>query len=240
MTAEERIIIALDFASLEETRRFLTRLGPFRGKLKVGLELFVREGLGALDALHRADRSIFLDLKYHDIPNTVAGALRSAFHPSIGLTTIHLAGGAGMIRSAVDAVGAQEQAGAEGGVLLLGVTVLTSMDEEQLCGVGVMGDVAGQVLRLADVGFQNGLRGFVASPQEICALRKRFGSEITIVTPGVRPAGAALNDQRRTMTPGEAVAAGADFLVVGRPITGAGDPREALAAIVADIESVAG
>lgn len=192
---------------------------------KVGLELFTRGGPGVLDQIREAAGSggcrLFLDLKLHDIPNTVAGAVRSAAALGVDLLTLHLGGGGAMVRAAV--------AAAPAGLDLLGVSVLTSSDAATLREIGVVDEVEAQVLRLAALGVENGLTGVVASPLETAALRQRFGGGLRIVTPGVRPADRTgpPDDQRRVMTPGDAIRAGADYLVVGRPISGQPDPRAA-------------
>ena len=204
------------------------------GFYKIGLELFTRCGPGIIDRIKTAASAsngetgrIFLDLKLHDIPNTVAGAVRSATALNVDMLTVHLSGGGPMLRAA---------AGASGNLLLLGVSVLTSSDEATLRETGVGGTVEEQVVRLAQLGVDNGLRGVVASPHEIRSLRARFGAGLTIVTPGVRPAWAGGgDDQRRVMTPLEAVEAGADYLVIGRPITAQGDPAAAVARITDEI-----
>ncbi|MDQ3199281.1 MAG: orotidine-5'-phosphate decarboxylase, partial [Verrucomicrobiota bacterium] len=169
---------------------------------------------------------IFLDLKLHDIPNTVGRAVESAGSLGVEMFTIHLSGGRTMIEAAVEAAPTE--------MLLLGVTVLTSSDESTLRETGVTSSVEEQVMRLAQLGADYGVGGLVASPLELVALRRALGAEIKIVTPGIRPAGAAANDQKRATTPAEALKAGADFLVIGRPITAAPDPRAALEQIVAD------
>jgi len=173
---------------------------------------------------------VFLDVKFHDIPNTVAGAVRAAGTLGVAMLTLHAAGGAAMLRAALAASEASERP-----PLLLGVTVLTSLDEADLTATGLAGSALDQVLRLADLAVSCGLRGLVCAPQEITALRARFGREVTLVVPGIRPASSTTADQKRTMSPGQAIAAVADLLVVGRPITAAPDPRAAALTIAAEI-----
>lgn len=226
MCAEQKIIVALDFDSGAEVDVLLKRLPAVRW-VKVGLQLFVREGAPLIARLKAQGLRVFLDLKFHDIPNTVAGAVRSAGALGVDMTTIHLVGGSRMIRSAVEA--------SEGQLLVLGVSVLTSMADEDLRETGVALNPKEQALHLAAMGCTVGLPGVVASPHEAAELRARFGPDLKIVTPGVRLPGDAAGDQRRIMTPGQAVAAGADWLVVGRPITQAADPAAAFARVADDI-----
>ncbi len=218
--------------------RLIERLGDAIAFYKVGLELFTHcgpEGTRRIRAAIRAANpergGLFLDLKFHDIPNTVAGAVRSAAALEADLLTIHLGGGGRMIAAAA--------AEAPAGTLILGVSVLTSSDEGTLRETGVADTVNAQVLRLARLGVENGLRGIVASPHETAPLRREFGRALTIVTPGVRPAWSGGDDQRRTMTPSEAVRAGSDYLVIGRPITASADPREAAARIIEELADAA-
>ena len=217
-----------------EAVRLVRQLSGVINFYKIGLELFTRCGPGIISEVRAAAEGpcrIFLDLKLHDIPNTVRHAVRAAAALKIDLLTVHLSGGGAMLRAAADEAGDN--------LLLLGVSVLTSSDEATLRETGVAGSVEGQVLRLAALGVESGLRGVVASPLEIGALRGRFGDDLTIVTPGVRPASANAvpDDQRRVLTPGEAVKAGADFLVIGRPITAQPDPGLAAQAIVEEIDA---
>lgn len=232
LAAKGKIIVPLDVAGVAEAVRLVRELAGIITFYKVGLELFTRCGPGVVEEVRAAAGGgcrIFLDLKLHDIPNTVRHAVRAAAALGVDLLTVHLAGGGAMLRAAASE--------ATGNLRLLGVSVLTSSDEATLRETGVEGSVEAQVLRLASLGFEGGLRGVVASPLEIQALRTRFGAELTIVTPGVRPAsaGGAADDQRRVLTPGQAVRAGADFLVIGRPITAQSHPRAAAQAIVDEI-----
>ena len=228
--AKEKIMVALDAPDATAARRLLDELGDAVTWVKVGLQLFTSEGPDIVREVRERGHKVFLDLKLHDIPNTVREAVLSIGKLGVDMTTIHLSGGNTMIRAAVEA-------SKESSLLILGVTVLTSMNESDLRGTGVERTPAEQVKRLVDLGFPVGLRGVVCSPHEIVPLREAFGSTLTIVTPGVRPVGAALGDQQRVMTPSEAIMAGASHLVIGRPITGAASPREAALAIAAEIET---
>jgi len=221
-----RIIVALDLPTRATALEMARALSPHPGFFKIGLQLFIAAGPEIIRAVHDLGSRIFLDLKLHDIPNTVGRAVESAASLGAEMLTIHLSGGREMIEAAVQAAPPE--------MLLLGVTVLTSSNDETLRETGVFANVEEQVLRLAKLGVESGLRGFVASPHELPALRRAHGSEIKIVTPGIRPAGTAPNDQKRALTPAEALRAGADYLVIGRPITGAADPRAALEKIAAD------
>ena len=230
----DRIIIALDVPTKEEGLALAGRLKDAR-TFKVGLELFTAEGPALFRKLKALRKDVFLDLKLHDIPNTVSGAVRSAFRHGVQMMTIHTSGGREMM---VQAAGTARQAASEAGrpkPLLLGVTVLTSLKGADLEAVGQPADVASQVLRLAGLAKAAGLDGVVCSPQEIEVLRREFGPELIIVTPGIRPVWAAAQDQKRIMTPAEAVAKGADYLVIGRPITGAPSPNEAFLRIVEEL-----
>lgn len=224
---KDKIILPLDVPDAAAAVALVRKVAGTVGFYKVGLELFTRCGPGVIDEIRRTAEAegqagrIFLDLKLHDIPNTVAGAVRSAGNLGVDLLTVHLSGGGAMLRAAV--------AEAPPSLRLLGVSVLTSSDEDTLREAGVNDSVETQVLRLAALGWESGLCGVVASPLEIRVLRERFGRELLIVTPGVRPVqGSGLpDDQRRVLTPGAAIRAGADHLVVGRPIYGQPDPRQA-------------
>lgn len=234
--AKDKIILPLDVADEDAALRFVGQLAGTLTFFKVGLELFTRCGPGVIDNIRRAAREaggaevrIFLDLKLHDIPNTVAGAVRAAAALEVDFLTVHLAGGAAMLRAAVAAAGPR--------LLLLGVSVLTSSDAATLAETGVAGSVEDQVLRLAALGTESSLRGIVASPHEAGVLRARFGPDVTLVVPGVRPGNGAADDQRRVMTPRQALEAGADYLVIGRPITAQRDPRAAAEEIVHDLET---
>jgi orotidine-5'-phosphate decarboxylase len=226
--AKEKIIVALDAPDTAAALALADGLGDAVRWVKVGLQLFTAEGPAIVRTLKERGYRVFLDLKIHDIPNTAREAVHSAVALGVDMTTIHLSGGRKMVTEAVRA--------AQGSPLLvLGVTVLTSFDDAELAGIGVLRPAAEQVETLVDLGVTCGLRGVVCSPQEIALLRARHGADLTIVTPGVRPAGAATDDQQRVMTPAAAVAAGASHLVIGRPITGAASPSAAAEAITREL-----
>lgn len=225
-----RIIPALDTGDLAKAEALAAALTGRCGVLKVGLELFCAAGGPAVAAIAR-HAPVFLDLKLHDIPNTVAGALRSLLPLRPAMVTLHAGGGPAMIAAARAEA---EKAGAAR-PMLLAVTVLTSMDAAALAATGIADTPAQQVLRLARMAVAAGADGLVCSPQEAALLRAELGPGPALVVPGVRPTGSAVGDQARIATPAEAVAAGADWIVVGRPITGAPDPAEAAAAIAASI-----
>jgi len=227
---EDRLIIALDSPDASAAMCLAGQLAGTCRWVKVGLELYISAGQAVVDSLLGAGFKVFLDLKLHDIPNTVAGAVRSAAASGASMLTVHTLGGPAMLAAA-------QKAATEvpGGPLLLGVTILTSMDAAQLSAVGIAGSPAQAVERLASMGQQAGLSGFVCSPEEVANLRKKLGPKVKLVTPGIRPAGAAAGDQSRIATPGDALKAGADFLVVGRPITQAADPLAAARAILAEM-----
>lgn len=226
--SNEKIIVALDAPDRDAALRLLEPLAGLGCIVKIGLQLFTALGPAFVREVRASGAKVFLDLKFHDIPNTAREAVHSATKLDVQMTTIHLAGGPEMVSGAVAAAGPD-------GPLVLGVTVLTSMDESALAATGVPRSPAEQVLHLAKMGVANGLRGVVASPHEITVLRETFGTSLRIVTPGVRPAGSDAGDQRRVMTPREAMARGADHLVIGRPITGASSPRDAFLRIAAEI-----
>jgi len=225
------IFCAIDTAELPAARKLVTAL---RGavNLKLGLEFFVANGPQAVREV-AGKTPLFLDLKLHDIPNTVAGAVRAAAALRPMLLTIHAAGGPAMMRAAAEA--AKEAARGQQRTKLLGVTVLTSLDDDDLERVGQRGPASEQALRLALLARDNGLDGVVCSPLEVAALRERCGKDFLLVVPGIRVVGGAIGDQKRVMTPKDAIAAGADYLVIGRPITGAPDPAAAARAMLASL-----
>jgi orotidine-5'-phosphate decarboxylase len=229
--AKEKIIVALDMPDSLSALRLVDDLDDAICWFKVGLQLFTAEGPAMVKTLKERRLKVFLDLKLHDIPNTTREAIRSAVSLGADMATIHLSGGGRMVQGAVEAAAGSP-------LLVLGVTVLTSFDEAGLRGIGVLRTPEEQVAELVALGRQFGLRGVVCSPREITLLRSRFGDSLTIVTPGVRPAGSASDDQQRVMTPADAIRAGADRLVIGRPITTAKSPREAAQRIADEIESV--
>jgi orotidine-5'-phosphate decarboxylase len=224
--AADKIIVALDVPSKKEALRLVDQLRDRISFFKIGLQLYTAEGPGIVRAILGTGAKVFLDLKLHDIPNTVANAVEAAGALGVQMLTLHLSGGTGMVRAAV--------AAKQTGVSLLGVTVLTSADDETLEETGVSASVSDQVLRLARLGVKNGIDGIVASPREIKMLRTEFHNKIRIVVPGIRPGGSAAGDQKRTMTPRESFDAGADYLVIGRPITGHPSPPEAVDRILSE------
>jgi orotidine-5'-phosphate decarboxylase len=224
------VVVAIDRPDLASALALATRLDPALCRLKVGMELFTAAGPAAVEALQKQGFEVFLDLKFHDIPNTVAGACRSAAALGVWMINVHAGGGPRMLAAAADAV-----ASASRPPILVGVTVLTSMDETELAAVGVAAEPATQVLRLATACADAGLNGVVCSPLEIGPLRTALGREFVLVTPGIRSPGDAPDDQRRTLAPAAALDAGADYLVIGRPITGAADPLAALQGIVTSL-----
>jgi orotidine-5'-phosphate decarboxylase len=226
-SGRDRICAAVDFPSWREAEPFARAVAPEVGMLKVGLELFAAEGPPVVRAAEALGRPVFLDLKLHDIPNTVEGAARSAASSGASLLTVHAAGGDEMVRAAVR--------GAAGRVRILAVTVLTSLDDEALSRIGLAGPAAEAVLRLARLAVGAGADGIVCSPHEVAAVRRAVGHGPLLVVPGVRPAGAARGDQARVATPAEAVAAGADVVVIGRPLREGGDPAGAARAIAATL-----
>jgi len=228
--ARKRLIVALDVPDAASAFELVSQLEKNCQWFKVGLELFVAAGPAVIEPLVARGHSIFLDLKLFDIPNTVAGAVRSAASLGVKMLTLHTAGGPAMLTAAQDAL-----EGVAEPPQLLAVTVLTSMDRSQVNAVGLGRSPAEQVELLARMGLEVGMRGFVCSPQEVGRLRKITGPEGVLVIPGIRPAGAAIGDQKRVATPAEALRLGASYLVVGRPITQAADPAAAAEAILTEM-----
>ena len=231
------IVVALDVDTAAEALAIATRLRGTVGMFKVGKQLFTATGRSVVQDLIAMGEEVFLDLKFHDIPNTVAMAGIEAARMGVRIFNLHALGGSEMMRTTVDCV---SNACLREGIarpMILGVTVLTSHSQDSLTEVGIDHPIADEVVRLASLCAQAGIDGVVASPLEIGPIRAAVESpDFVILTPGVRPAGAALNDQRRVMTPGEAIRAGANFLVIGRPITAAPDPLAAASSILAEIE----
>jgi orotidine-5'-phosphate decarboxylase len=224
MKRKTEIIVALDTGSRE---RALALVRGLRGQVslfKVGLELFAAAGPAVIRDIKGLGAEVFLDLKFHDIPNTVARAAAEAARLGVALLDLHLSGGAAMARRAVDEVEAVCSLNRIRRPAIVGITVLTSLGDDSLPPLGIQHSVQEQVLSLASLGKEAGLDGVVASPRELAALRAKFGPEFVLITPGIRPEGSPADDQVRTLTPREAVEAGADYLVIGRPITGAENP----------------
>lgn len=228
MTAPARIFCAVDTGNLEAALKLAKRLSGLPLHFKLGLEFFNAQGIAGVEKFRAAigdAPEIFLDLKLHDIPNTVAGAVKSALHAKPQFITIHASGGSAMMKAAVEA--------AAGKTKILAVTVLTNLDEKDLTSVGQSTPVGDQVLRLATLAKEQGAAGVICSPHEISLLRRNLGPDFLLVVPGIRPAEASKGDQKRTLTPEEAIALGASYLVVGRPITEASDPVEAARRLLA-------
>lgn len=234
MSIEPRVIVALDFATAQPALAFADRVQPQLCKLKVGKELFVAEGPRLVEQLVGRGFDVFLDLKFHDIPNTVAQACKTAAALGVWLTNVHASGGLKMMAAAREAL-----EGLSRRPKLIAVTVLTSMDAEQLHGIGIQASPRDQVSRLAHLTKEAGLDGVVCSAQEAAMLRGDLGRDFMLVTPGIRPAGSGSDDQSRIMTPASAMQAGADYLVIGRPITQAADPVAVLQTINTEIAGVA-
>lgn len=225
------IIVALDYASQRDAYEFVDRIDPQRCRLKVGKEMFTLFGPQLVNDLQQRGFEVFLDLKFHDIPNTTARAVAAAAELGVWMVNVHASGGARMMQAAKEALlpyGADAP-------LLIAVTVLTSMDEDDLRGLGITLSPAEQAERLAVLTQQCGLDGVVCSAHEAARLKQRCGAAFQLVTPGIRPAGSAAGDQRRIMTPEQAKLAGVDYMVIGRPITQSSDPAQTLNAILATL-----
>jgi orotidine-5'-phosphate decarboxylase len=221
MQSRDRLIVAIDRSSRDEILRLADSLRGVAGVFKIGLQAFVANGPAIVRELVERGEKVFLDLKIHDIPNTAKNAAVEAAALGAAMVTVHAAGGLPMLQAC---------AGAK--TLVLGVTILTSLDDAEVRRIGFSGPALENAVRVARLAQQAGLRGVVASPEEIEAIRQACGPELTLVVPGIRPEGSEAGDQRRTKTPAAAIAAGADYIVVGRPITDARDPRAAASAIV--------
>ncbi len=232
LAPRDRLIVALDLPSAE-ARQVVQTLGEAISTYKIGKQLFTAEGPGIVRDLVASGRKVFLDLKFHDIPNTVGAAVRSAGELGVSMLTVHASGGSKMLKAAVEAAGQSASR-----PMILAVTVLTSLADADLQEIGISGNVLSQVLRLGALARSAGCSGLVASAHEARELRRKLGDGFEIVTPGVRPAGAAVGDQARVLTPAEAIQAGATRLVVGRPITEASNPADAAQQILAEIEDV--
>jgi len=228
MTPRDRLIVALDVADTATARAMVDRLAGHVGMFKVGSQIFTAAGPDFVREVIARGEKVFLDLKFHDIPHTVAGAVSSAGQLGVSLVDVHALGGKEMLEAAVGALPAM-------GIRLLAITILTSHKEETLGTIGIGGSVADSVRRLAALAKDAGADGVVASPQEVALVREACGRDFLIVTPGIRPAGSSRGDQSRTATPAAAVASGADYIVVGRPILEAHDPAAAADAIVREL-----
>ncbi|HFD91850.1 MAG TPA: orotidine-5'-phosphate decarboxylase [Gammaproteobacteria bacterium] len=231
--AQNRIIIALDFPSAQAALELVDRLDPRLCRLKVGKELFTRCGPALVRELTGRGYDVFLDLKYHDIPNTVAAACRAAADLGAWMVNVHALGGRAMMSAAREAL-----EGAAQRPLLIAVTILTSLGDRELAEIGLQGGARENALRLAVLAREAGLDGVVCSAHEARGIKSRCGQDFLCVTPGVRPAGAGRQDQKRVATPSEAMALGADYLVVGRPVTAAAEPARALNDILKETEGV--
>ena len=230
-----RLVVALDCADFQAADAIVQRLDPALCRVKIGKELFTGAGPSCIESWRGRGFDVFLDLKYHDIPNTVAAACRVAADLGVWMLTVHALGGRRMLEAAAAALAEKRDR-----PLLAAVTVLTSLEDRDLAEVGVDLPVAELGPRLAALARECGCDGAVCSAREAARMRQRFGDAFLLVTPGIRPAGADRDDQRRTVTPSEAIDAGADYLVVGRPITAAADPAAALRSLVAELESARG
>ena len=233
MTAQNhdpKIVVALDFAEAKQALAFVDRIDPTLCRVKVGKELFTAEGPRFVEELVKRDFGVFLDLKFHDIPNTVAKACEAAARLGVWMLNVHASGGRAMMEAARNAVDKSSKR-----PLLIAVTVLTSMDQAALNEIGIPGNVQDQVLRLALLTEQSGLDGVVCSAQEAALLRQHVHQDFCLVTPGIRPTAANKDDQSRVVTPADALQQGSSYLVIGRPITQAADPLQALHSIIEEI-----
>jgi orotidine-5'-phosphate decarboxylase len=228
--ARNPVFVAIDTPDLNRALALARAVAPHVGGLKIGLEFITAQGPEGIRAIMAAGLPVFADTKFHDIPNTVAGAAREIARLGVAMFNLHAAGGAAMLRAAREAASSVSPSTA-----LLAVTVLTSMDEDDLAPIGQSGPLAAQVVRLARLAQGAGLDGIVCSAREIAAVRKACGPDFLVVVPGIRPKGSDIADQRRVMTPAEAARAGADILVIGRPITAAADPAKAARDILAEL-----
>ncbi len=229
-----RVIVALDYADQQDALAMAERLDPNRCRVKVGKELFTRSGPAVVEALHSKGFEVFLDLKFHDIPNTTAKAVRAAAEMGVWMVNVHASGGRRMMETAREEL---EQVNGSN-TLLIAVTVLTSMERSDLADIGLDIEPLEHVKRLAQLTERSGLHGVVCSAQEVAPLRETIGQDFKLVTPGIRPADAEVGDQKRIMTPADALTAGSDYLVIGRPITRAASPVEALQRIETEVQSV--
>ena len=235
MTTANPIIVALDTQEVEEATTIAREVMGHVGAVKLGLEFFTANGAAGVRQITQLGVPLFLDLKFHDIPNTVAKAIAATAGMNMFMMTVHTSGGRAMLQAAMDASDRVAQATGKERPLVIGVTLLTSLDQDDITILGFREKLQDQVLRLADLAQSAGLDGVVCSPFEIAPIRKACGDELTLVVPGIRPEGAHAGDQKRIMTPKDALDRGADYLVIGRPITGAADRASAAAAIAAGL-----
>jgi len=233
MSTHSHIIVALDYADEKSAMELVNKLEPGSCRLKVGKEMFTRFGPKFVETLSAKGFDVFLDLKFHDIPNTVAGACAAACDLGVWMVNVHASGGRRMMEAAKEAIDKSSHQ-----PLLIAVTILTSLDADDIHEIGYQGSPAENVQSLASLTQQSGLDGVVCSPKEVGSLRKSFAEDFVLVTPGIRPAGSAADDQRRTMTPAEAIQAGSSYLVMGRPITQADNPMDVLVSTEAEIASL--
>jgi orotidine-5'-phosphate decarboxylase len=225
--ARDRLIVALDFPTQAKALALVSVLSGSVSTYKIGLQLYTVAGPAIVQAVAATGAKIFLDLKLHDIPNTVARAVAAAGELGVHMLTLHLSGGSAMLRAAVEVK--------PPGLSLLGVTVLTSASQETLGEIGIASELSAHVVRLAELGQKCGVDGLITSPQEVRVLRERVGRDMMLVTPGVRPEWAGVDDQKRFTTPSEALKSGADYLVIGRPITAHADPAAAMKRLIEEI-----
>jgi len=230
MSTDPKIIVALDYADAESAMHLVNQLSPELCRLKVGKELFTSAGPALIGNIQDKGFEVFLDLKFHDIPNTVAKACEAAARMGVWTVNVHALGGRKMMQAAREALEKFAKP-----PKLIAVTILTSMDEQDIAEVGLSGSPQDNVISLAALARQSGLDGVVCSPREVVQLRQELGADFLLITPGVRPQGSALDDQKRTMTPKEALRSGANYLVIGRPVTKADVPLEALKGICTEI-----
>lgn len=233
MDRDPRLVVALDFSDHASADALVSQLDPALCRLKVGKELFTRTGPVSIEQWQGRGFDVFLDLKFHDIPNTVAAACRAAADLGVWMINVHALGGRRMLEAARASIGEGTER-----PLLVAVTVLTSLDDADLSDLGLSVSAAELASRLAEVSRETGCDGVVCSARDAESMRSRFGEDFMLVAPGIRPSGSGVDDQRRTMTPAEAVRAGADYLVVGRPVTAAPDPAGALRELAAEIDSL--
>ena len=236
--ADDRLIVALDVHNYYDVKNLVEQLGDSVSYYKVGMELFYSVGSSVIDFLKSQNKNIFLDLKLHDIPNTVAAGLCSLMNHGANMLNIHASGGYNMMKTAVERLNAEAERQNIERPKLIAVTILTSINQEDWTGLGYTFTIREQVVRLAELAKKAGLDGVVASPQEAAAIREACGEDFLIVTPGVRPAGAAINDQSRIATPAQALKNGASHIVVGRPIIAAENPRRAAQSITEEIKFI--